>query len=111
MGCAVARRLRGLEMRVLATDPFLPAAPDGLAEMVDLATLVRQSDFISLHCPLTPATRNLVDAAFLAQANPGFFFINTARAALGVENALLDALHTGNLALSLIHISEPTSPS
>lgn len=113
VGRAVAHRLRGLEMRVLATDPFVPAAPDGLAEMVDLATLVRQSDFISLHCPLTPATRNLVDAAFLAQAKPGVFFINTARAALVDEDALLDALHTGHVAgVALdVHRIEPLPPN
>ena len=91
VGRAVARRLRALEMRVLATDPAVPVAPDGLAEMVDLATLLRQSDFVSLHCSLTPETRNLIDAAALAQMKPGVFLINTARAALVDEDALLDA--------------------
>lgn len=98
VGRAVARRLRALEMRVLATDPAVPVAPDGLAEMVDLATLLRQSDFVSLHCSLTPETRNLIDAAALAQMKPGVFFINTARAALVDEDALLDALHEGRVA-------------
>ncbi len=98
VGRAVARRLRALEMRVLATDPAVPAAPDGMAEMVDLATLLRQSDFVSLHCSLTPETRNLIDAAALAQMKPGVFLINTARAALVDEDALLDALHEGRVA-------------
>lgn len=98
VGSAVARRLRALEMRVLATDPAVPVAPDGMAEMVDLATLLRQSDFISLHCSLTPETRNLIDAAALAQTKPGVFLINTARAALVDEDALLDALHAGRVA-------------
>lgn len=98
VGRAVARRLRALEMRVLATDPAVPVAPDGLAEMVDLATLLRQSDFVSLHCSLTPETRNLIDAAALAQMKPGVFLINTARAALVDEDALLDALHEGRVA-------------
>jgi D-3-phosphoglycerate dehydrogenase len=96
---AVARRLRGFDARILAYDP----APDHAAaaaagvEFVDLATLLAHSDYVSLHLPLTPATRHLINATTIAQAKPGAVVINTSRGGLIDEKALLAALTAGHL--------------
>ena len=70
---------------------------DGV-EFVDLDTLLARSDVLSLHCPATPATRGLINAATLAKAKPGMILLNTARGALVDEQAVADALKTGSLA-------------
>jgi glycerate dehydrogenase len=92
LGKAVASRADGLGMKVLATD---------IADFpgrVDLATLLRASDIVSLHCPLTPETRNLIGAGELALMQPHAILINTARGGLVDEAALLAALQSGRIA-------------
>ena len=113
VGRAVAQRLHALDMRVLAFDPFVAAAQAAPAALVDLPTLLRAADFISLHCPLTPQTRHLLDATALAQTKPGIFLINTARAAVVDEDALLDALRSGRVAGAAldVHRIEPLPPN
>ncbi|MBK9233423.1 MAG: phosphoglycerate dehydrogenase [Anaerolineae bacterium] len=113
VGRAVAQRLHALDMRVLAFDPFLSAEQAAPAALVDLPTLLRAADFISLHCPLTPQTRHLLDATALAQTKPGIFLINTARAAVVDEDALLDALRSGRVAGAAldVHRVEPLPPN
>lgn len=101
IGRALARRCRaGFEMRVLAHDVVQDpafAAAQGI-ELVDLDTLLRQSDFVSLHVPLTDETDGLIDARRLATMKPGAFLINTARGGLVDEDALHAALVSGRLA-------------
>ena len=70
-------------------------------EFVDLDTLLARSDVLSLHCPATPATRGLINAATLAKAKPGMILLNTARGALVDEQAVADALKTGSLAFTV----------
>jgi glyoxylate reductase len=96
IGRAVAARARGFGMRVLATTPH-PASLDGVA-CVPLAQLLAESDFVSLHCPLTDATRNLIDAAALARMKPTAILVNTARGAVVDERALARALREGTIA-------------
>lgn len=95
----VARRLAGFEVRVLVCSPR--ANPDVVAAMgaslVDLPTLLRESDFLSLHVPLNDETRRIIDAAALAAMKPGAFLVNTARGGLVDEPALLAALCGGRL--------------
>ena len=69
---------------------------DGV-EFVDLDTLLARSDVLSLHCPATPATQGLINAATLAKAKPGMILLNTARGALVDEQAVADALKNGKL--------------
>ena len=69
---------------------------DGV-EFVNLDTLLARSDVLSLHCPATPATRGLINAATLAKAKPGMILLNTARGALVDEQAVADALKNGKL--------------
>jgi glycerate dehydrogenase len=89
LGKAVARRAEGLGMRVLATDFVL--APG----LVDLPTVLRSSDVVTLHAPLTDDTRNLIGAEQLAMMRRNAILINTARGGLVDEGALAQALQDG----------------
>jgi glycerate dehydrogenase len=98
IGRAVARIAGGLGMRVLAHDPHpCPDAPDAVV-LTDLDTLLRESDVVSLHCPLTDATRHLIDADRLALMQPHAFLVNTSRGPLVDEAALVEALEMGAIA-------------
>jgi len=98
----VAKRAAGFGLRVIATRRNR-ARPDPAAEalgvvMTDLDTVLRESDYVSLHAPLLPDTYHLIDAAALGKMKPGAYFINTARGALVDEGALVAALRAGRLA-------------
>jgi glycerate dehydrogenase len=94
IGQAVARIGRGFAMDVVAA--AVPGSPTS-ADRVDLAQALPRADLVSLHCPLTPATTRLVDAAFLAQLPAHAILINTARGGLIDEPALLASLRAGHL--------------
>lgn len=100
IGAIVAERAVGLKMRVIVYDPYLSAerAADLGVEMVDLTALLARSDFITLHTPLTDNTRNMIDAKALSKAKKGLRLINCARAELVDEQALADALDSGQVA-------------
>ena len=109
---AVATLAQAFGMRVLM---HKPSRADGLPEgvsQVDLRTLFEQSDFLSLHCPLTPDTHCLVNRERLAWMKAGSVLINTGRGDLVDEAALAEALRTGHLAGAGIDVSqsEPISP-
>ena len=90
----------GLDMRVLAYDPYLDAA-ECLARgavKVTLDTLLAESRYVSVHCPLTAETKNLVSAPEIARMPEGSFLINTARGGIVDEQALAEALASGHLA-------------
>jgi len=97
IGRAVARIASALGMRVLAFDVRPVSPPEG-AELSDLDTLFRQSDVISLHCPLGPETRNLINKNRLALMRPSALLINTSRGPLVDEQALAEALNSGRIA-------------
>lgn len=96
IGQAFARIMMGFGCQVLAYSRSAFQIP-GVAA-VSLETLWRESHIVSLHCPLTPATRHLVNAASLRGARPGLRLINTARGGLVDTSAVLDALDSGQLA-------------
>jgi D-3-phosphoglycerate dehydrogenase len=100
IGSIVANRGQGLKMRVMAYDPFLSPerATDLGVEKVELDDLFARADFISLHTPLTDQTRNIIDAEALAKTKPGVRIINCARGGLIVEDDLLAALNSGQVA-------------
>ena len=92
LGKSVAERARPLGMKVIATDLF------PFEGRVDLDTILRESDIISLHCPLTPETKNIIGAAEFKKMKRDAILINTARGGLVDEKALLDALNEGLIA-------------
>ena len=100
IGSIVAERAIGLRMKVVAYDPFL--SPERAIELgvekVELDDLLKRSDFISLHTPLTDKTRNILDAKALKTAKKGVRIINCARGGLIVEEALKAALEEGHVA-------------
>jgi (S)-sulfolactate dehydrogenase len=115
IGRLVARLARGLDMRVIAADPILaaddPAWREGLADRAELDDLLRQADAVTLHIPLTDATRGLLDAERLAGMKDGAILINTARGGIIDEAALADALRSGKLGGAAIDVfdKEPLS--
>lgn len=99
IGRVTAEILRGFGMRVVAHDPF-PAAEWAAAHGVayrPLAELLAESDVVSLHLPLTPESRHLLDATTFAQMKPGAFLLNTSRGKLVDTRALIHHLKTGRL--------------
>jgi len=95
-GRAVAELARAFGMRVLVHTRTPKAGPS--VEFVDLETLLRRSDVVSLHCPLTPETEGLVNAGRLALMKPTAFLINTSRGPVVNEHDLAEALNTGRIA-------------
>jgi glycerate dehydrogenase len=113
IGAAVARLARAFGMRVLAATRR-PVAPSAEAwETVTLETLLRQSDVVSLHCPLTPETRVLINAKTLALMKPTALLLNTSRGLLIDEAALAEALNSGRLAGAGLDVlsEEPPPPN
>jgi len=112
IGRSLAQRLQGFDCRILAVTPgdLPPDTPDNV-EVTDLDTLVRESDYISIHAPLTSETRFLFDAERLAAMKPTAFLINAARGGLVDDRALLAALKEGAIAGAgldvYLHESEP----
>jgi phosphoglycerate dehydrogenase-like enzyme len=95
IGSLVAAKARALGMHVLAHDPFRTGPAD--VHLVQLDPLLAESDYVSLHLPLSDATTHCVDAAFLARMKEGAALINTARGALVDDDALVRALDEGRL--------------
>jgi D-3-phosphoglycerate dehydrogenase len=96
IGARVAVVALAFGMQVIAYDPYASHAPDGI-RMVDLDTLLTQSDVLSLHCPLTEENRNMINAGTLAKLKNGAIIVNTARGGLIDEEALAAALKSGRL--------------
>jgi len=96
IGMRFARMAAAMEMRVIGFDPYAKGLPSWI-EGVSLETLWRESDAISLHCPLTQENRNLLDSATLAKCKRGVIVVNTARGGLIDEDALLQAVREGQV--------------
>lgn len=110
IGRAVARRARGFDMTVLYYDPAaadLPEAEREGARPVDLETLLRESDFISIHTPLNEQTRRLIRRETLAMMKPSAVLINTARGGVVDTNDLYEALRGGVIACAALDVTDP----
>lgn len=98
IGEAVCSILRGFGCRVLAFDPVKNPACEALGvQYVSVPGLYAASDIVTLHCPLTPATRHLINAAALAAMKPGVMLVNTSRGAVVDTRALIAALKRGHV--------------
>jgi D-3-phosphoglycerate dehydrogenase len=99
IGKQLARRLAGFDCRVIAFDPCADAAfaKDNHVELAAMEQVIDQSDFISLHLPLAPETRCMVNDTFLNKMKKGSFLVNTSRGEVIDEEALLRALQSGQL--------------
>ncbi len=106
VGSIVADRALGLKMKVIAYDPYLSAehAREICVEKVELDALFRRSDFISLHTPLTDATRAIIDAGAIARMKEGVRIINCARGGLVVEADVKDTLESGHVAAAAFDV-------
>ena len=109
IGAAVAQRAAGFDMKIIAYSPRLTRDQARAAgvEKVDLETLLSDSDFVSLHCPLNDQTRGLIDGETLAQMKPSAILINTARGPIIDQQALYTALKNGVIAAAALDVTEP----
>jgi glyoxylate reductase len=110
IGQAMARRARGFEMTILYTSPRDMDFPG--ARRVPLEQLLGESDFVSLHCPLTPDTENLLSRERIALLRPGAIVVNTARGPVVDDAALAEALASGRVAAAGLDVfrDEPRVP-
>ncbi len=108
IGKAVAERALAFKMTVIAFDPVAP--PLSGVTVVSLDELLRSSDFVSLHMPLTPATRHTMTRERFALMKPGAVLVNTSRGGLVDETALLEALRSGHLGGALLDVLEHEPP-
>jgi glyoxylate reductase len=99
IGRAVAKRAQGFAMEILHTD--------SASDRDVLGDLLRRSDFVSLHTPLTPRTHHLIDAAALEQMKPTAILINTARGGVVDQAALRRALHEGVIGGAALDVTDP----
>ncbi len=109
VGRQVAPRAQGLKMRVQAVDPYLDPkiAKDLGVPLISLDELIRSSDFISLHAPLTSQTRKMFSRAQFAAMKPAAYLINCARGGLVDTEALYEALVAGQIAGAALDVTDP----
>ncbi len=114
IGELTAQHCRALGFRVLVHDPYVDAAVIRQAgcQPVDLDVALSSADALTLHAPLTPRTRHLVNAGTLATMRPGAVIVNTCRGSLVDDAALVDALRSGRLSGAALDVyeSEPLAP-
>jgi D-3-phosphoglycerate dehydrogenase / 2-oxoglutarate reductase len=114
IGRAVSAKAMALGFRVIANDPYVDPKQmlDAGVKPVDKEALMRESDYVSLHTPLTEETHHMIDTHLLSLMRPSTYLINTARGLLIEEESLLDAVQSGRIAGAALDVlsSEPPSP-
>jgi len=112
IGRTVAAKASGLGLRVIAHDPYvgLDAQTEQNVDLVDLDTLLSESDYISLHTPLTESSRHIINASALEMMKPTAYLINTARGELIDEAALLEAVQAGSIAGAALDVLSQEPP-
>ncbi len=106
IGSRVARKLAGFDVRLLAHDPYVERLPAGVTG-VSFDRLLAESDFLTIHCPLTAETRHLFGRAALGRMKPTAVLVNTARGGIVDTAALVEALEAGRLAGAGLDVTEP----
>ena len=107
IGSAVARRAVGFNMKVIYFSRSQPADEFGATRVTTLDQLLEQSDFVSIHVPLRPETRHLMNAQRLGRMKPTAILVNTARGGVVDQRALHDALKSGKLAHAALDVTDP----
>jgi glyoxylate reductase len=108
IGRAVARRASGFGMRIVFSDPFPVIAEPGVeATQQDFDTLLRGSDFVSLHTPLTDETRGLMNASAFAKMKPTSILVNTSRGPIVDQSALYDVLKSHRIFAAALDVTVP----
>lgn len=107
IGQAVARRASGFDMRILYYDPYVSDAGVADATSVDLDTLLAESDFVTLHVPLTETTHHLIGQEELQRMKPRAVLVNTSRGGVVDPEALYEALREGQIAYAALDVTEP----
>ncbi|WP_213775845.1 hydroxyacid dehydrogenase [Bradyrhizobium sp. dw_78] len=113
IGTRTAKRCLAMEMNVLVYDPYTPAAEikaAGCEPVADLDAALPRADFVSIHCPKTPETVGMFNAARLKRMKQTAYLINTARGGIVEEAALYDALKSGRLAGAGLDVFEQEPP-
>ncbi|MBQ2401486.1 MAG: D-2-hydroxyacid dehydrogenase [Lachnospiraceae bacterium] len=110
IGRAVIKIAKALDMDILVYTRTPREDSDGI-RYVDLDTLLANSDYISLHCPLTPQTRHIINKETLSKMKPSAFLVNTSRGALVDEPALIEALQNGVIAGAALDVQETEPPA
>jgi glycerate dehydrogenase len=110
IGSAVAHVAKALGMRVLVYSRSAKPSTIPGVQMVSLEELLVNSDYVSLHCPLTGETRGMIDAAALRLMKPTAFLINTARGAIIKETDLIEALRAKTIAGAALDVQDPEPP-
>jgi D-3-phosphoglycerate dehydrogenase len=112
IGRQVARKARGLGLRVIAHDPYAAPDADSGVEAVELPELLARSDYVSLHCPLTDATRGLIGTDALVAMRPTAYLLNLSRGPVVDQAALVHALTEGQIAGAALDVLavEPPDP-
>lgn len=112
IGRIVADRARGLQMKVIAHDPFVTEETKPLGtDLVPLDELYARADFITVHVPLTADTRHLIDATAIAKMKRGVRIVNCARGGIVDEAALAEAIATGQVAGAALDVFEAEPPA
>ena len=112
IGQAIASRARAMEMVVLGVDPYVTAeqAANHGAELVDFDTMLSRADVVSVHVPLTRATKGLIGRAAIAKLKPGAIVLNVARGGIVDETAVAEALESGHLSGAGIDVFDNEPP-
>lgn len=111
IGRTIAARAAAFGTRVIAYDPMYEVGTEQApATMVDFDTVLAESEFITVHVPLTPETRHLIGREELAKMKPGSILVNCARGGLVDEHALAEALQSGHIAGAGLDVVDPTPP-
>ncbi len=113
IGTEVAKRAQSFGMRTIAYDPYLPPqiAKDNNIDLIDMETLLKEADFLSIHTALTPETRGIVGPKELSMMKKTAYLINCARGEVVQEQALADAVKSGTIAGAALDVFEKEPPT
>ncbi|MCS7281562.1 MAG: phosphoglycerate dehydrogenase [Desulfobacterota bacterium] len=112
IGSLVAEKALGLGMRVIAYDPYVSReyAEAKKVELVDFETLLRESDIITIHVPLSKETKNMINKEAIEKMKDGVILVNVARGSIVNEKDLLDALNSGKVSYAALDVFEVEPP-